>query len=85
MDPNRGNQVRPVEEMLGEGGMNTVRLRFVANGYLTSYVLTFTRRLWVNPSNGLYGLNYNLELARRFRQKGFSIYLDFHFRYARKR
>lgn len=35
MDPNRGNQVRPVEEMLGEGGMNTVRLRFVANGYLT--------------------------------------------------
>ena len=45
-------------------------------------MLTFPRRLWVNPSNGLYGLNYNVELARRFRQKGFSIYLDFHFRCA---
>ena len=28
-DPNRGNQTRPVEEMLGDGGMNTVRLRFM--------------------------------------------------------
>jgi arabinogalactan endo-1,4-beta-galactosidase len=36
-------------------------------------------RVWVNPVDGLYGLQYNLDLARRFEKKGFKIYLDFHF------
>ncbi len=50
-----------IEEILGDGGMNTVRLR-----------------LWVTE-DGTYGLNYNLELAKRFYKAGYNIYLDFFF------
>ncbi|KAI9739215.1 MAG: hypothetical protein M1834_007428 [Cirrosporium novae-zelandiae] len=50
-----------IEDILGDGGMNTVRLR-----------------LWVTD-DGTYGLNYNLELAKRFYKAGYNIYLDFFF------
>ena len=56
------NTTAAAEDILGAGGMNTVRLR-----------------LWVNPIPGQYDLPYVLNLARRFSQKGFNIYLDFHF------
>jgi arabinogalactan endo-1,4-beta-galactosidase len=36
-------------------------------------------RIWVNPSDGIYGLPYILDLATRFHAKGYKIYLDFHF------
>ena len=36
-------------------------------------------RQWVNPVDGVYGLDYNLALATRLQKQGFSIYLDFHF------
>lgn len=36
-------------------------------------------RIWVNPVDGTYGLQYNLDIAKRFHEKGFKIYLDFHF------
>jgi arabinogalactan endo-1,4-beta-galactosidase len=36
-------------------------------------------RIWVNPVDGTYGLQYNLDIAKRFQEKGFKIYLDFHF------
>ncbi|KAG9229259.1 family 53 glycosyl hydrolase [Amylocarpus encephaloides] len=61
-DTKRHNQTRPAEDILGDGGMNTVRLR-----------------IWVNPEGGTNGLEYNLELAKRFQKKGYKIYLDFHF------
>ncbi|RDW75029.1 putative arabinogalactan endo-1,4-beta-galactosidase [Coleophoma cylindrospora] len=61
-DSFRHNATRPAEDILGDGGMNTVRLR-----------------IWVNPVGGTYGLDYNIELARRFQRKGYKIYLDFHF------
>jgi arabinogalactan endo-1,4-beta-galactosidase len=61
-DTSKGNQTRPAEDILGDGGMNTVRLR-----------------IWVNPEGGTNGLEYNLELAKRFQSKGYKIYLDFHF------
>ncbi|RDW85804.1 putative arabinogalactan endo-1,4-beta-galactosidase [Coleophoma crateriformis] len=61
-DSFRHNATRPAEDILGDGGMNTVRLR-----------------IWVNPVGGTYGLDYNIELALRFQQKGYKIYLDFHF------
>ncbi|KAL3420681.1 glycosyl hydrolase family 53 [Phlyctema vagabunda] len=61
-DTQRRNATRPAEDILGDGGMNTVRLR-----------------IWVNPADGVYGLDYNLDLARRFQRKGYKIYLDFHF------
>lgn len=37
------------------------------------------QRLWVNPSNGYYDLNYNLQLAKRAHAAGLEVYLDFHF------
>lgn len=61
-DTARGNETRPADDILGDGGMNGVRLR-----------------IWVNPADGVYGLDYNLELAKRFQAKGYSLYLDFHF------
>lgn len=61
-DTARHNITRPAEAILGDGGMNTVRLR-----------------LWVDPVGGTSGLQYNLDLAKRFKNEGFKIYLDFHF------
>lgn len=42
-------------------------------------VNTIRQRLWVNPSDGIYGLDYNLELAARMVDAGMKIYLDMHF------
>ncbi|KAF2137601.1 glycoside hydrolase family 53 protein [Aplosporella prunicola CBS 121167] len=61
-DTARNNATRPVEDILGDGGMNTVRLR-----------------LWVDPLDGSYNLAYTLDLAKRFHDKGYRIYLDYHF------
>ncbi|KAL4868818.1 hypothetical protein BDV12DRAFT_93724 [Aspergillus spectabilis] len=36
------------------------------------------QRVWVSPSDGVYNLDYNLELARRVQAAGMSIYLDLH-------
>lgn len=61
-DTARNNQTRPAEAILGDGGMNTVRLR-----------------IWVDPVGGTNGLQYNLDLAKRFQNEGYKIYIDFHF------
>ncbi|KAM3071405.1 hypothetical protein ACMFMG_009000 [Clarireedia jacksonii] len=61
-DTSKHNATRPAEAILGDGGMNTVRLR-----------------IWVNPAGGTSGLEYNLDLAKRFQKQGYKIYLDFHF------
>lgn len=61
-DTAKKNNTRTADAILGDGGMNTVRLR-----------------IWVNPEYGLYGLEYNLLLAKRFQKAGYRIYLDFHF------
>ncbi|KAJ5085533.1 hypothetical protein N7532_010304 [Penicillium argentinense] len=37
------------------------------------------QRLWVNPSDGNYDLDYNVELAKRVQAQGMSTYLDLHF------
>lgn len=37
------------------------------------------QRLWVNPSDGVYNLDYNIELAKRAQAAGLSIYLDLHY------
>lgn len=37
------------------------------------------QRIWVNPSDGNYNLDYNVRLAKRMRAAGMSIYLDLHF------
>jgi arabinogalactan endo-1,4-beta-galactosidase len=37
------------------------------------------QRLWVDPADGNYNLDYNLELAARVQDAGLGIYLDMHF------
>ena len=37
------------------------------------------QRVWVNPSDGVYNLAYNVKLAQRVKNTGMSIYLDLHF------
>ncbi|CZT23072.1 related to arabinogalactan endo-1,4-beta-galactosidase [Ramularia collo-cygni] len=70
-DTARGNATRPVEDILGDGGMNTVRLRLWVNPTI--------------PFDGppgyyeTYNLNYTVSLAQRFHAKGYKIYLDYHF------
>jgi arabinogalactan endo-1,4-beta-galactosidase len=36
-------------------------------------------RLWVHPIEGVYDLQYNLQLARRVQDAGMAVYLDFHY------
>lgn len=51
----------PLEQILADAGVNTVR-----------------QRVWVNPSDGIYDLDYNLELAARAQAQGLDIYVDLH-------
>lgn len=55
-------QVQPLETILKNSGVNTVR-----------------QRIWVNPSDGNYNLDYNIKLAQRAKAAGLQIYLDFHY------
>ncbi|MCJ1322205.1 hypothetical protein MMC15_007552 [Xylographa vitiligo] len=66
-DTEKGNATRPAEAILGDGGMNTVRLRIWVDpqAYMSQ------------PSD--YDLAYTLSLASRFSAEGYRIYLDFHF------
>lgn len=43
-----------------------------------SGVNSVRQRLWVNPSDGSYDLNYNVELAKRAQAQGMGTYLDLH-------
>lgn len=36
------------------------------------------QRVWVNPADGVYDLDYNVELAKRVKAAGMSVYLDLH-------
>lgn len=42
-------------------------------------VNTVRQRVWVNPSDGSYDLDYNLKLAKRAKAAGLGLYLDLHF------
>lgn len=42
-------------------------------------VNTVRQRVWVNPSDGSYDLDYNLALAKRAKAAGLGIYVDMHF------
>ncbi|KAH8722507.1 family 53 glycosyl hydrolase [Phaeosphaeriaceae sp. PMI808] len=55
-------QIQPLETILKNSGVNTVR-----------------QRIWVNPSDGNYNLDYNIRLAKRAKAAGLRIYLDFHY------
>ncbi|KAI2473539.1 glycoside hydrolase family 53 protein [Annulohypoxylon bovei var. microspora] len=44
-----------------------------------SGVNTVRQRVWVNPQDGNYNLDYNLKLAKRAKAAGLSVYVDFHY------
>jgi arabinogalactan endo-1,4-beta-galactosidase len=44
-----------------------------------SGVNTVRQRLWINPSDGVYNLAYNIELGKRAKAAGLGVYLDLHF------
>lgn len=41
-------------------------------------VNSIRQRIWVNPSDGSYDVDYNLKLAKRVQAAGMSLYLDLH-------
>ncbi|KAJ5585201.1 uncharacterized protein N7459_005001 [Penicillium hispanicum] len=43
-----------------------------------SGITSVRQRVWVNPSDGSYDLDYNLELAKRVQAQGMTTYLDLH-------
>ncbi|KAL7629189.1 hypothetical protein AAE478_000709 [Parahypoxylon ruwenzoriense] len=53
---------QPLERILADSGINTVR-----------------QRVWVNPRDGNYNLDYNLKLARRAKAVGLDVYVNFHY------
>ncbi|KAK1141198.1 hypothetical protein N8T08_009237 [Aspergillus melleus] len=59
---NLNGETQPLEEILADNGVNSIR-----------------QRLWVNPSDGDYDLDYNIKLAKRVKAAGMSIYLDLHY------
>ncbi|CAG7957195.1 unnamed protein product [Penicillium nalgiovense] len=44
-----------------------------------SGVNSVRQRIWVNPSDGSYDLDYNVKLAKRVQAQGMSAYLDLHY------
>lgn len=45
----------------------------------SSGVNAVRQRIWNNPEDGNYNLEYNLELAQRAVESGLDVYLDFHY------
>ena len=70
----------PVEEAAGKSYKNTAgdvqpfEVILKASG-----ANTVRQRLWVNPSDGNYNLDYNIKLAKRAKAAGLAVYLDLHF------
>lgn len=70
----------PVEEDSGlsystvDGTTEAIETILAASG-----VNTVRQRVWVNPSDDTYGLDYNVALAKRAVAAGLSVYLDLHF------
>lgn len=68
-----------VEEQAGiqyrsNGNVQPLENILAANG-----VNSVRQRVWVNPRNGEYNLDYNLRLAQRAKARGLGVYLTLHF------
>ncbi|KAJ6155066.1 hypothetical protein N7470_005632 [Penicillium chermesinum] len=68
-----------VEENSGISYKNANGERQVLEDILSSSGINSVRqRIWVNPSNGDYDLDYNVKLAKRVQTQGMTTYLDLH-------
>lgn len=56
------------------GGTTQPLERILASSGVTS----IRQRVWVNPSDGNYNVDYNVRLAQRVKAAGMSVYLDLH-------
>ncbi|AEO65375.1 bc76116f-2983-466b-bc5f-ca076eea8e99 [Thermothielavioides terrestris] len=69
-----------VEERAGisykdaNGNTQPLEKILAANG-----VNTVRQRVWVNPADGNYNLDYNIALAKRAKAAGLGVYIDFHY------
>jgi arabinogalactan endo-1,4-beta-galactosidase len=70
----------PVEEKAGKSYKNTAGTTQPFETILkASGANTVRQRIWVNPSDGNYNLDYNIKLAKRAKAAGLKIYLDLHY------
>lgn len=63
-----------IEYKNANGEVQPLETILKANG-----INSIRQRLWVDPGDGNYNLDYNLELAARVQDAGLGIYLDMHF------
>lgn len=82
-----------LETILKSSGVNTVRFVFrmalsdaIPHCWPHKFHTTnlefsppISQRIWVNPSHGIYNLEYSIALAKRASKAGLSIFLDLHF------
>lgn len=69
-----------IEEAAGKSYKSSAGLTTSLETLLADNGVNIVRqRLWVNPSDGDYDLDYNLALAKRANAAGLEVYLDMHF------
>lgn len=69
-----------VEENDGISYKNSAGTTQVLENILAGAGINSVRqRVWVNPSDGSYDLDYNVKLAKRVQNQGMSTYLDLHY------
>ena len=70
----------PIEEAAGKKYKNAAgTVQPLETILKSSGVNTVRQRIWVNPSDGNYNLDYNVKLAKRAKAAGLGVYLDFHY------
>lgn len=69
-----------VEEAAGKSWKSTSGSKTALETLLKNNgVDTVRQRLFVNPSDGKYNLDYNIKLAKRAQAAGLNLYLDLHY------
>ncbi|KAL2146301.1 hypothetical protein VTI28DRAFT_4597 [Corynascus sepedonium] len=69
-----------VEERAGVSYKNTNgNAQPLENILAANGVNTVRQRVWVNPADGNYNLDYNIAIAKRAKAAGLDVYIDFHY------
>jgi arabinogalactan endo-1,4-beta-galactosidase len=69
-----------IEEKAGKAYKNSAgTVQSLETILKSSGVNTVRQRIWVNPPDGNYNLDYNIKLAKRAKAAGLKVYLDIHY------
>ncbi|KAL2178483.1 family 53 glycosyl hydrolase [Thermothelomyces heterothallicus CBS 202.75] len=69
-----------VEERAGVSYKNTNGNAQPLENILAANGVNMVRqRVWVNPADGIYNLDYNIAIAKRAKAAGLGVYIDFHY------